>query len=111
GSAVRSRGSAALINRTPGVESSQTKWVFDRPLRDAESMPVRGGMVVVRRTVIGISPQLIVLGDLLGAQDGACFEMGGKVHRPQSCLGLADRRRRGAQALGRDLAFRKQPIE
>jgi hypothetical protein len=52
-------------------------------------------MVAFWRTGLGVAAQLIVLGDLLGAENGARFEMGCEVHRPQSSLDLADRRRRG----------------
>src|SRR5438270_12894929 len=74
------------------------------------SMMVPGRMVAVWRAGLGVAPQLIVLIDLLGAQNGAGFEMGCEVHRPQSSLDVSDRRRGSGQALRRDLALREELI-
>src|SRR5436190_12379455 len=68
-------------------------------------------MVAVWRAGPGVAAQLIVLGDLLGAENGARLEIGREVHRPQSSLDVADGRRRGGQALRRDLALREELIE
>src|SRR6266436_2554114 len=75
------------------------------------SVTVPGRMVAVWRAGLGVAAQLIVLGDLLGAENGARLEMGREVDRPQSSLDVADRCHGGGQALGRDRALRKQLIE
>src|SRR5438067_4390601 len=75
------------------------------------SVTVPGRMVAVWRAGLGVAAQLIVLGDLLGAENGARLQMSREVHRPQSSLDIADCRRGSGQALGRDLALRKKLIE
>src|SRR5438874_7597460 len=85
--------------------------VFGGRLRDTESMPVHGGVVVIWTAGVGVAPQLFVLGDLLRAQKSARLQMSRKVNRAQSPLHIADSRRRGGQLLGCDVALREEPIE
>src|SRR5205823_14641400 len=75
------------------------------------SVTVPGRMVAVWRAGLGVAAQLIVLGDLLGAENGARLEMGREVHRPQSSLDIADRRRGSGQAAGCDLALGEELIK
>src|ERR1700736_6927570 len=75
------------------------------------SMMVPGRMVAICRAGRTVAPQLVVFGDLLGAENGARFQMGREVHRPQPPLEVADRPRHLGQALGRDLALCKKLIE
>lgn len=70
-------------------------------------------VTMLRRSprIAAVAPELLILDDLIGVEQGTGFEMCRQMHRPQAALQLGNCGRRSGEPVRRNFTFGKELVE